>query len=110
MTADQRASQLRGTRIRVATLRKVRLGECRDCGVPIRFVRLPTGRLIPINPQENTGGSVAASLSGDHLVGFVISKDNQPGPMTPYRFMPHAATCSERKPAPAPKPEDPALW
>lgn len=95
---------------RAAMLRRVRMAECRDCAMPIRFVRLPTGRLIPVDPREHQAGNVAASLSGDNLVGFVISKEHRPGPLTPYRFMPHAATCSERKPEPAPKPADPALW
>lgn len=100
-----------GEATRAAMLRRVRLGECRDCAEPIRFVRLPTGRLIPVNPRENTAGNVAASLSGTDLVGFVISKDHRPGPLTPYRFMPHVVTCSERKPSTQPTtPADPALF
>lgn len=96
--------------VRAATLRRVRLGECRDCGDPIRFVRLPTGRLMPVNPRENTAGNVAASISGNDLVGFVIAKDHRPGPLTPYRFMPHAATCPEKKPSKPPTEPDPALF
>lgn len=102
MTAEQ---------TRAATLRRVRMGECRDCGLPIRFVQLPTGRLIPVNPQENTAGNVAASISGNDLVGFVMSKDHRPGPLTPYRFMPHVVTCSEARPSKPPAaPDDPALF
>lgn len=96
--------------IRAAELRRVRLAECRDCHDPIRFVRLPTGRLMPVNPREHPEGNVAASITGNHLVGFVISKDHRPGPLTPYRFMPHAATCAERKPSNPPPAPDPALF
>jgi hypothetical protein len=101
MTAEQ---------IRAAALRTVRMGECHDCGMPIRFVRLATGRLIPVDPREHAAGNVAASITGSDLVGFVISKDHRPGPLTPYRFIPHAATCSERKPSNPPTPADPALF
>lgn len=99
------------TKIRAAELRRIRLAECRDCHEPIRFVRLNTGSLIPVNPRENPSGSVAASINAMGLVGFVISKDHRPGPLTPYRFMPHAATCSERKPEPKAAPDpDESLW
>lgn len=91
-------------------LRTIPLAECRDCHDPIRFVRLNTGSLIPVNPRENPAGNVAASITGMGLVGFVISKDHRPGPLTPYRFMPHAATCSERTPSNPPTPADPALF
>lgn len=96
--------------IRTAALRRIRLAECRDCGQPIRFVRLSTGRLIPINPRENPEGNVAASITGHQLIGFVISKDHRPGPLTPYRFLPHAATCTERRPSKPPTAPDPALF
>lgn len=101
--------------IRAAELRRVPMSECRDCGAPIRFVQLDTGRAIPVDPRERTAGNVAASLSGTRLVGFVISKDHRPGPLTPYRFMPHHATCPElaqrRKASTQPTtPDDPALF
>lgn len=99
--------------IRAAQLRKVRMSECRDCGMPIRFVRLDTGRLIPVDPREHSAGNVAAQFYGSDLSGFVMSKDHRPGPLTPYRFIPHAATCSERqpsKPAQPATPDDPALF
>lgn len=100
----------RGATIRGANLRRVRLAECQECAEPIRFVRLPTGRLMPVNPRENPDGNVAAALSGDNLAGFVISADHKPGPLTPYRFMTHYATCSERKPSNPPTEPPPALF
>lgn len=97
--------------IRAAELRRVRMGECRDCAMPIRFVRLDTGRLIPVDPRPFHAGNVAASISGNTLVGFVMSKEHRPGPLTPFRFMPHAATCSERPKTSKPTtPDDPALF
>lgn len=101
--------------LRAAHLRRARipLAECRDCGLPIRFVQLDTGRALPVDPRERMGGNVAASVSGNRLVGFVISKDHRPGPLTPYRFMPHHATCPERQKQTTSKqrtPDDPALF
>lgn len=102
----------RAAHTRAAELRKVRLAECRDCSLPIRFVQLDTGRLMPVDPREHAAGNVAASLSGNRLVGFVISRDHRPGPLTPYRFRPHQASCPERasKASTTPTPADPALF
>lgn len=94
-------------------LRRVRLAECRECGLPMRFVLLTTttNRAMPVNARPDERGNVAAHLEGTRLVGFVISKDHRPGPYDPYRFMPHAATCEARKkkkqsskPTPEPEP------
>lgn len=83
-----------------------RLSECRDCGDPIRFVLIETtGRPMPVNPMPNQAGNVAAHLSGGRLLGFVVSRDRQPGPLDPFRFMPHAATCDARVEEPKPRPE-----
>lgn len=66
--------------------------------MPIRFVRITTtDRAMPINPLPDQTGNVAARITGGRLVGFVISRDNRPGPLDPLRFMPHAATCEARK-------------
>lgn len=89
-----------------------RLADCRDCGDPIRFVELDTGKALPVNPLPDPGGNVAAQLAGGRLYGFVISRDKQPRPTDQYRFRPHHATCTavERKPSrPVPEP-DPALF
>lgn len=88
------------------------LAECRDCGQPIRFIHLDTGNRIPVNPKPGHTGTVAARKQGNELVGFVISKDHRPGPLDPYRFVPHPATCPERdrKPSTPPTAPDPALF
>lgn len=72
------------------------LHECRDCHVPIRFVRLDTGNAMPVNPLPNRDGNVAARIAGGRLVGFVISRDHRPGPLDSLRFMPHHATCEAK--------------
>lgn len=86
-----------------------RPSDCRACGDPIRFVKLNTGKAMPVNPLPTPEGNVAAHLAGGRLVGFVISRDHLPGPLDPYRFRAHYATCEAvergtRKPKPEPHP------
>lgn len=82
------------------------LAECRDCHLPIRFVRISaTGNAMPINPKPNEAGNVAARIVGGQLVGFVISRDHRPGPLDSFRFMPHHATCeAKQRPSTTPNP------
>jgi len=98
-----------------------RLSECRACADPIRFVRLDSGSLMPVNPKPGATGTVCARLvmslssavGGKELRGYVISRERPADPSWPYRFVVHHATCSERTPAAAPKPApapDPALF
>jgi hypothetical protein len=76
-----------------------RPSECRDCADPIRFVNLPSGKSLPVNPGIAPAGrgTVAARLvmttAGRQLRGFVIAHDRQPDPHNPLRFTVHAATC-----------------
>lgn len=91
-------------------LRRVPLAECRGCGLPIRFVQLDTGKALPVNPTPDERGNVAAHLSGTRLVGFVISRDHRPGPLDPFRFYPHHATCEALNPSTPPTAPDPALF
>lgn len=88
-----------------------RLSECRACHDPIRFVKLATGKALPVNPQPDPRGNVAAHLAGGQLVGFVISRDRLPGARDPFRFVPHYATCEDAKKPAKPPPEPEAqLW
>lgn len=89
-----------------------RLSECRDCHEPIRFVKLPNGSTLPVNPALNPKGNVAARLIGGNLHGFVISRDRLPGPLDGLRFYPHHATCEaiDRTPKTAPAPADRPLF
>lgn len=84
---------------------------CRDCGRLLRFVRLNTGSILPVDLEPVPEGTVAARLTGGRLVGFVISRDHRPGPLESYRFVPHQATCPARqRPKTTPAPEDPSLF
>lgn len=74
-----------------------KLSECRDCGDPIRFVKMrATGRALPVDPGPLKEGTVFARLEGGRLVGAVTSQDHRPGPLDPYRFRPHHASCEAR--------------
>lgn len=89
-----------------------KLSECRSCHEPIRFVRMPSGRAMPVNPAPTNRvdmGNVVARVVAGSLEGYVISLDRGPSPAYSLRFTPHYATCSERKPAakPAPPPDAP---
>jgi hypothetical protein len=87
------------------------LSECRTCHEPIRFVRLDTGKAMPVNPLPDARGNVTASVVMGRLAGFVISEGHKPQPGA-MRFVPHFATCEERKKkaaGPAPEVEEP-LW
>lgn len=87
------------------------LAECRSCHEPIRFVRLDTGKAMPVNPLPNPTGNVTATVVMGRLAGFVISEGHKPRPRA-LRFVPHFATCEERKKKadkPAPVVEEP-LW
>lgn len=91
-----------------------RIHECRDCHNPIRFVTMPTGRRLPVNPKPGNTGTVAARLAGHDLQGYVISTDHPADPRYPLRFRPHFASCEARDhtthPAPTETPADPALF
>ena len=87
----------------------VPLAECRDCGLPIVFVKLDTGKAIPVNPYPDTErGNVAARLLGRNLHGYVISRDHPADPLH-LRMIPHAATCEVSKRTTKP-PDPPALF
>lgn len=52
---------------------------------------------MPINPKTNPDGNIAARITGGRLTGFVISKDHRPGPLDPFRFLTHHATCEAKQ-------------
>lgn len=71
---------------------------CHDCHAQIRFVRLDTGRPIPIDPIPYPDkGNVAAKPQGTTLVGYVISKA-KPLKAGYETYMPHRASCRPDKP------------
>ena len=70
-----------------------RLSECRECQTPIRFVRLESGKAMPVDPMPSPSGNIAARRNAHQLEGFVISRDRQPGGTYSLRFRAHYATC-----------------
>lgn len=85
-------------------LRGLPMSDCRECAAPIRFVRLDTGRALPVDPLPNAAGNVCARRLGNGLNGYVISKEHGADPHF-LRFMPHHATCENRtRTAKAPEP------
>lgn len=83
---------------------------CDRCFATIRFVRLDTGKPIPVDPipTADDKGNVAAKPQGAGLVGFVVSREKplQPGYRT---YMPHFATCKPDKPRVLAKDRTPSL-
>lgn len=73
------------------------MSACRYCHATIRFVRLDTGKAIPVNPQPDNTGTVAADWQGTTLVGYVTSRTK---PLRDgYRlYRAHRADCHPDKP------------
>ena len=74
--------------------------NCKTCLAPIIFVRLGSGKLLPIDHTPNAAGNVAVlfNRSGTPQKAYVLSKDH---PLIDgYTLhMPHHATCPNwRKP------------
>jgi hypothetical protein len=83
---------------------------CDRCFAVIKFVRLDTGKPIPVDPipTADDKGNVAAHLEGKTLVGYVISRQKplQPGYVT---YRPHFANCKPDKPRVLAKDRTPSL-
>lgn len=71
--------------------------KCRRCEAQMLFVRLDTGRSIPVDPIPDPTGNVAARRDGRGLVGHVVSKDH-PVEDGQQLYRPHIAACDPDKP------------
>lgn len=83
---------------------------CDRCHGVIKFVRLDTGKPIPVEPHPFPDrGNVAAHLEGKTLVGYVISRDKplQAGYDT---YVPHYAVCKPDRPLIPASQRPPALF
>lgn len=79
------------------------MSSCRFCEARILFVRLDTGKAIPVNPIPDPGGNVAADWQGTALVGFVLSRE-KPLREGFHTYRPHKADCHPDKPR-VPRPD-----
>lgn len=74
------------------------MSQCRFCYATVKWVRLDSGRPIPVEPIPFPDrGNVAARLVGHTLQGYVMSRDK---PLQPEydRYVPHKASCNPEKP------------
>jgi hypothetical protein len=86
------------------------VSTCRFCFATIKFVRLDSGKPIPVDPIPFPDrGNVAARLVGHTLEGYVISqaKPLKPGFQT---YVPHKAACKPEKPRVSAADRTPALF
>lgn len=71
---------------------------CRTCKAKIRWVRTPTGRLMPLDPWPTDGGNVLLeeNLFGDTLGRVLAGTDLADARTGGARlYMPHHATCPQ---------------
>jgi hypothetical protein len=78
-------------------------GTCRTCRRPVLFVRMPSGKLAPVDPEPNTEGRIAAmrDVTGQ-LSGVQLKKGSNPTPGERL-YMSHFATCSKPQLQPVPE-------
>lgn len=71
---------------------------CRSCHATIRFVKLDTGRAMPVDPHPSAehGNVAATKRPGGQLHGHVIS-DAKPILDGQQRYTPHFASCKPQK-------------
>ena len=72
---------------------------CRYCHGTIIFVRLDSGKPIPVEPipSPDKGNVAAQRLPSGRLTGYVISRD-KPLREGFERYLPHQANCKPDKP------------
>ncbi|GAA0189681.1 hypothetical protein GCM10008944_01370 [Cytobacillus oceanisediminis] len=68
------------------------MSRARCCRRPVKYVLLPTGKRMPVDPVPDEDGNVAARLVGRQLTGHVLRR-GEDVPDGWQRFMPHQALC-----------------
>lgn len=73
---------------------------CKDCGAEIVFAKTNKGHWMPLDPQPNPAGNVAAYRDIESVVRCRVV--TQAEPILPYEHpaMPHKATCAGPPAAP----------
>ena len=89
--------------------------RCRTCKSPIRFVRMETGRAMPVAVDPDPAGIVIASWDGRGFSGGRVVPGTSDTPVGWRRFRPHWADCEKARlrtkgarpapPAPKPRPD-----
>ena len=90
------------------------MATCRDCSVPIVFVRMATGTAMPCCPGPDDHGNIACRREGGRFVaGRVLTAGQDPEPGE-VRLLAHWAVCTRTRartrPVKAAAPEPPALF
>lgn len=72
---------------------------CMHCHATITFVRLDTGKPIPVDPipYPDRGNVIAKRNGRGDLVGYVLSRE-KPLLVGYERYMPHFKTCKPDRP------------
>lgn len=82
---------------------------CRECGATLRFVRMRSGKPMPVDPVADPRGNVAALKVGDRYSDGRVITQKDPAAVGEVVFNAHWNSCpmGRRKKAAAPKPVDP---
>jgi hypothetical protein len=72
--------------------------RCRSCWAALRFIRMTSGKSMPVEPVKDPRGIVAARKVGSGYVdGFVLSAAVPDAPEGYDTFRPHWADCEHAK-------------
>lgn len=69
------------------------MSHCHSCHAPIRWVRTPAGKAMPLDRDPDPTGNVIIDGHGRGVVIGPPSLFDDPADDTTERWMPHFATC-----------------
>lgn len=67
------------------------MNNCRSCNADIRWVKMESGKRMPIDAQPSEQGNIV--IEGDWQIGRVLTKEDLAQPATSPRFLSHFASC-----------------
>lgn len=73
------------------------MSACKHCHGTVKWVEMPSGRLLPVDPIPSEFGRVLAKRVGKKLVGYVESQD-RPAEPGYTRYVAHRAACHPERP------------
>lgn len=65
----------------------------RGCGAPVRWVRLASGRWVPLDPEPVLDGNIVVGPDG--TASYLTKSDGEVDPTR--RFVSHFATCPQSR-------------